>query len=472
MLYGSFAALLLATAALLPCEAFRLPVQMASGRVGVLCQDGGLGVLAARRLAARDGVKPVVVLHTGEGAQAPAAVDGCDVYYGDVFDGSMAASGGGSRKNAADALRGCDSVLLAMDDGLAGVDRDVDEAKLVQSALAIVKDADARNVICVVPNLISFEDVTGVDRLRLPPTPEAAVRRFADGAASASQVTCVYHGDLCGSSTSEAFPFEGPPLVTPSVNPAASLGQLQLSASRSPALVPVKGLPETRDTFWTARSHAAAVAERLVLREGAGGAAFEEVTAISVLGPAADPLEIDGAMEKLASGAELLELEVYADEAALRKYVKGIYKNQALRNVELFAKSGARPVGVRETESGLEVRWETLTEDLNAVPAGSVDIVVSGGGKGRITCTRKSVEGGPLRSSLPGDDDLMRGLVEAMNKRFPKPSEEAPPAPAPEQPAAAAPAAPAAPEEPEASEEDEDEDAKPNITPSGRRRRE
>ncbi len=40
-------------------------------------------------------------------------------------------------------------------------------------------------------------------------------------------------------------------------------------------------------------------------------------------------------------------------------------------------RSGARPVSVSSTPTGLELVWETLTEDLDAVQAGKLSLIVN-----------------------------------------------------------------------------------------------
>lgn len=40
-------------------------------------------------------------------------------------------------------------------------------------------------------------------------------------------------------------------------------------------------------------------------------------------------------------------------------------------------RSGARPVAVAPTDTGLELVWETLTDDLKAVQAGKLSLVVN-----------------------------------------------------------------------------------------------
>lgn len=40
-------------------------------------------------------------------------------------------------------------------------------------------------------------------------------------------------------------------------------------------------------------------------------------------------------------------------------------------------RSGARPVAVAPTPTGLELVWETLTENLDAVQAGKLSLVVN-----------------------------------------------------------------------------------------------
>lgn len=51
---------------------------------------------------------------------------------------------------------------------------------------------------------------------------------------------------------------------------------------------------------------------------------------------------------------------------------------QALRKSTAgMLRSGARPVAVATTPTGLELVWETLTEDLKAVQAGKLSLVVN-----------------------------------------------------------------------------------------------
>lgn len=53
-------------------------------------------------------------------------------------------------------------------------------------------------------------------------------------------------------------------------------------------------------------------------------------------------------------------------------------RNQALRKSTAgMLRSGARPVAVAQTPTGLELVWETLTEELDAVQAGKLSLVVN-----------------------------------------------------------------------------------------------
>ena len=54
------------------------------------------------------------------------------------------------------------------------------------------------------------------------------------------------------------------------------------------------------------------------------------------------------------------------------------YYTQALRkSTAAMLRSGARPVAVSPTPNGLDLVWETLTEDLTAVQAGKLSVTVN-----------------------------------------------------------------------------------------------
>lgn len=61
---------------------------------------------------------------------------------------------------------------------------------------------------------------------------------------------------------------------------------------------------------------------------------------------------------------------------------------QTLRkSTAAMLRSGARPVAVSPTPQGLDLVWETLTEDLTAVQAGKLSIVVNEEPPGLRWCT-------------------------------------------------------------------------------------
>ncbi|CAN0126784.1 unnamed protein product, partial [Hapterophycus canaliculatus] len=130
----------------------------------------------------------------------------------------------------------------------------------------------------------------------------------------------------------------------------------------------------------TKRSSVADAIERFL--EGPERKRGVELSVVSVEGFATTDDEWEEELRRLddSEGVAVfsIDFDSIGKKEQLMKWLAESWGPAALRKSTAgMLRSGARPVAVAPTPTGLELVWETLTEDLNAVQAGKLSLVVN-----------------------------------------------------------------------------------------------
>ncbi|CAN0437808.1 unnamed protein product [Pylaiella littoralis] len=219
----------------------------------------------------------------------------------------------------------------------------------------------------------------------------------------------VHAGRLFGAARGEEpVPF----LTGPKAEPV-----LDESITRQAVLVGPGTVLSSPEDAATKRSSVADAIERFV--DGPERKRGLELSVVSVEGFATTDEEWQEELKRLddSEGVAVFSIDFDAIEKKdqLMKWLTESWGPAALRKSTAgMLRSGARPVAVAPTPAGLELVWETLTEDLNAVQAGKLSLVVNDEPAG-IRVVRVAGPGQPQGKGLSGEEEIVQSLLEGIN---------------------------------------------------------
>lgn len=227
----------------------------------------------------------------------------------------------------------------------------------------------------------------------------------------AGDIKCViiHAGNLFGSSGGEEpVPF----LTGPKAEPV-----LDESITRQAVLVGPGTVLSTPEDAKTKRSSIAEAIERLL--DGPEGKRGLELSVVSVEGFPTTDAEWEEELSRLDDSMGVavfsIDFESIDNRDQLVRWLVDSWGPSALRrSTAAMLRSGARPVAVSPTVQGLELVWETLTEDLTAVQAGKLSINIINEPAG-IRVTRVAGPGQPQGKSLIGEEEIVQTLLEGIN---------------------------------------------------------
>ncbi|CBJ26332.1 conserved unknown protein [Ectocarpus siliculosus] len=167
----------------------------------------------------------------------------------------------------------------------------------------------------------------------------------------------------------------------------------------------------------TKRASVAEAIERLI--NGSERKRGLELSVVSVDGFATTDEEWEEELKRLddSDGVAVfsIEFDAISRKDQLMRWLADSWGPAALRKSTAgMLRSGARPVAVAPTESGLELVWETLTDDLKAVQAGKLSLVVTEEPAG-IRIVRVAGPGQPQGKALSGEEEIVQSLLEGIN---------------------------------------------------------
>lgn len=219
----------------------------------------------------------------------------------------------------------------------------------------------------------------------------------------------VHAGRLFGASGGEeAVPF----LTGPKAEPV-----LDESITRQAVLVGPGTVLSSPEEAATKRSSVAEAIERFL--DGPERRRGVELSVVSVEGFATTDEEWQEELKRLddSEGVAVfsIDFESIDKKDQLMKWLTESWGPTALRKSTAgMLRSGARPVASAPTPQGLELLWETLTEDLTAVQAGKLSITVNEEPAG-IRVVRVAGAGQPQGKALSGEEEIVQSLLEGIN---------------------------------------------------------
>ncbi|CAM9446561.1 unnamed protein product [Ascophyllum nodosum] len=185
----------------------------------------------------------------------------------------------------------------------------------------------------------------------------------------------------------------------------------------------------------TKRSSVAEAIERLL--RGPERRSGVDLSVVSVEGFASSDEEWQETMTRLddSEGAVAvfsIDFDAIEKKEQLVRWLADSWGPTALRkSTAAMLRSGARPVAVSPTPNGLDLVWETLTEDLTAVQAGKLSVTVNDQPAG-LRVVRVAGPGQPQGRALSGEEEIVQSLLEGINavaypkalarRKAPKPS--------------------------------------------------
>eukprot|EP00903_Cladosiphon_okamuranus_P010610 g10034.t1 len=219
----------------------------------------------------------------------------------------------------------------------------------------------------------------------------------------------VHAGRLFGAARGEEpVPF----LTGPKAEPV-----LDESVTRQAVLVGPGTVLSSSEEAATKRSSVADAIERFI--DGPERKRGVELSVVSVEGFATTDEEWEEELKRLddSEGVAVFSIDFDAidKKEQLIKWLTESWGPAALRKSTAgMLRSGARPVTVAPTPTGLELVWETLTEDLDAVQAGKLSLVVNDEPAG-IRVVRVAGPGQPQGKTLSGEEEIVQSLLEGIN---------------------------------------------------------
>ncbi|CAN0065177.1 unnamed protein product [Ectocarpus sp. 4 AP-2014] len=219
----------------------------------------------------------------------------------------------------------------------------------------------------------------------------------------------VHAGRLFGAAGGEEpVPF----LTGPKAEPV-----LDESITRQAVLVGPGTVLSSPEDAATKRASVAEAIERLI--DGSERKRGLELSVVSVDGFATTDEEWEEELKRLddSDGVAVfsIEFDAISRKDQLMRWLTDSWGPGALRKSTAgMLRSGARPVAVAPTETGLELVWETLTDDLKAVQAGKLSLVVNEEPAG-IRIVRVAGPGQPQGKALSGEEEIVQSLLEGIN---------------------------------------------------------